>query len=147
MITVACVNILSIGWAQSGNSPSSILNGVWVLESVKYSQGTEDEIADIPAEDVPTKIVFKLDSSRIDFSFNEKQIELKESSSSIGLLSEYTLTENSMEIIVGAGEVYRYTWSLTPTGLLKLQTHFLFWEGQQQVVREYNYYFQRKENK
>jgi hypothetical protein len=94
-----------------------------VLESAEYGQG---EKAGYLAENVPNKIAFK-ESSRIKLYFDDKQtnkIELKESPPLNGLM-EYTLTESDLKIMIGAGVIYRYTWSLTSVGLLKLQTHFL----------------------
>ncbi|MDR3261525.1 MAG: hypothetical protein LBT78_06785 [Tannerella sp.] len=44
IITIICTGFALSGWAQSTNSPLSVLDGVWMLDSVKYVQGENEEV-------------------------------------------------------------------------------------------------------
>jgi hypothetical protein len=136
LIAACCLHYVPFCPAQSNNAPLSGLTGTWELNNSECE----------PHRGTANKIIFDLDSKQIDFYWDERQVTLKDFSLSTGFTEGYTLTENSLEVVVGAGEVYAYTWSLTPAGLLALQYYLSFWEGDQIVNRECNYYYQRINN-
>jgi hypothetical protein len=136
LMTISLFCLASLCSAQPVPVNLSALNGIWKLNQPECEQG----------KGIPDKIIVNPESKQIDFYWEERQVALKDFSLSGDFVEGYRLTENKLSVVVSAGEVYGYVWSLTSGGLLALQYHLTYWEGNQVISKDCNYYYQRIEN-
>jgi hypothetical protein len=98
LMTISLFCLASLCPAQPLPVNLSGLEGTWELNKPECEQG----------KGIPDKIIFNPESKQINFYWEERHVSLKDFSLSGYFIERYRLTENKLDVVVSAGEVYGY---------------------------------------
>jgi hypothetical protein len=95
------------------------------------------------AMDSLKQIAFRLKEQEMEAVWGMESFRMKDRVVS-KTVTGYLLTENTLEVIPGAGIVYYYGWILHASGVLELQRTVAIVREQQQLFEKHNFYYTKQ---